>query len=88
MSRSISSSNFMSDTRLRTIEDSAEPTLSRLGPGAYATADYIHDLTGELGQIASEAGLDLLAYLLEMVRIEARMVKFRSKTESVAPDVA
>ena len=39
--------------------------------GATSTAQYISDMSHELRGMAEKAGLDLLAYLLEMVRIEA-----------------
>ena len=39
--------------------------------GPQATAAYLADITSELSKMASGAGLDLLAYLLEMARLEA-----------------
>ena len=87
MSRSIVMSSVMPDAGPRGNESVVEPPPVRMPAKAYATADYIHDMTGELGRIASEAGLDLLAYLLEMVRIEARHLKNRAKADT-APDVA
>ena len=51
----------------------------------HATADYIHDMTDELGRMAEEAGFDLLAYILDMAHIEAEHVKKRT---SPGPDAA
>lgn len=53
-------------------------------PDPKATADYIQELTGELSQLANEAGLDLLAYLLDMVCVEAKLVKARP-SKAAAP---
>lgn len=49
-------------------------------PDTQETADYILDLSNQLAKLASEARLDLLAYLLDMVRIEAELVRDRAKT--------
>ena len=44
------------------------------------TARYIADFTLELSSIAKEAELDLLAYLLDMTRLEAvKMAEGKSK---------
>jgi hypothetical protein len=40
-------------------------------PNSAETAEYIAQLSSELSLMARGAGLELLAYLLEMVRIEA-----------------
>lgn len=40
-------------------------------PNARAVAEYIHDLSAELGLMAGSAQLPMLHYLLNMVRIEA-----------------
>jgi hypothetical protein len=40
-------------------------------PNARAVAEYIHDLSTELGLMAERAQLPMLQYLLNMVRIEA-----------------
>ena len=47
-------------------------------PDAHSTADYILDMSKQLTRLATEARLDLLAYLLEMVRIEAELVRKRT----------
>lgn len=44
----------------------------------HATSDYILDLSGELSRLAAEAGLELLAYLLDMVRLEADLMVKRT----------
>jgi hypothetical protein len=42
------------------------------GPATAAeTARYIGSITGELAALAKQAGLDVLAYLLDMARLEA-----------------
>ena len=38
---------------------------------AAETARYISEFSAELSYLAREAGLDLLAYLLDMARLEA-----------------
>ena len=48
----------------------------------YARADYIHDLTDELRQMADAAGFDLLAYILDMAHIEAGHMLRRSAPAS------
>jgi hypothetical protein len=40
-------------------------------PGPRDTAAYVAELTAELSKLASGAGLDVLAYLLDMARLEA-----------------
>jgi hypothetical protein len=40
---------------------------------AEETARYISDMVGALAQMAQDAKLDLLNYLLEMARVEAEM---------------
>lgn len=35
-------------------------------------ADYVADMTAELARVARGSGLDLIAYLLEIVQLEAR----------------
>ncbi len=36
-------------------------------------ADYVKEMTAELAQLARGSGLDLLAYLLDIVHLEATM---------------
>lgn len=43
-----------------------------------ATADYIGDLTSQLAGLARAARLDLLAYLLDIARLEASRAADRS----------
>jgi len=38
---------------------------------AHETARYIADLSQEMADLARNSGLDVMAYLLEMVRLEA-----------------
>jgi len=45
--------------------------LRRAGMSAAETAQYISEFSGELSFLAREAKLDLLAYLLDMARLEA-----------------
>jgi len=51
----------------------ASTPLPRLTEGASAdeTARYIAEFTAELAYLAQKAELDLLAYLLDMARLEA-----------------
>lgn len=45
------------------------------GPGPpYSTAAYIGALVDELAKLARRNGLDTLAYLLEMARLEADQI--------------
>ncbi len=55
------------------IESIAEETSKVVTSGAtrVETAQYIADFTAELSYLARETRLDLLAYLLEMARLEA-----------------
>ncbi len=48
-------------------EDSGHP--SRMSPAE--TAQYVAEFSAELSYLAREANLDLLAYLLDMARLEA-----------------
>jgi hypothetical protein len=41
------------------------------GPESTETARYIADLTAELVKIARGSGYDVIAYLLELARLEA-----------------
>ena len=50
-------------------------------PGPHDTAAYIAEMTTELSKMASGAGLDLLAYLLDMARLEAT-----KSARNVSPD--
>ena len=43
----------------------------------HATADYIWELSQQLAAMATTVHLDLLAYLLDMVRIEADQIRAR-----------
>ncbi|MEE1656360.1 hypothetical protein VB618_09140 [Microvirga sp. CF3062] len=49
-------------------EDSARPG-RRMSPAE--TAQYVAEFSAELSYLAREANLDLLAYLLDMARLEA-----------------
>jgi hypothetical protein len=49
-------------------EDSARPGL-KMSPAE--TAQYVAEFSAELSYLAREANLDLLAYLLDMARLEA-----------------
>ena len=37
----------------------------------YDGAEYIREMTGDLAAIARQEGLDMLAYILDMARLEA-----------------
>jgi hypothetical protein len=41
-------------------------------PSRVDTAHYIEEMAGELSRLARNANLELLAYLLDMVKLEAR----------------
>lgn len=41
-------------------------------PGILETAAYIHDVAGDLRDLAHAAQMPLLAYLLDMARLEAK----------------
>lgn len=45
--------------------------LSQAGMSTTETAQYISEFSAELSYLAREAKLDLLAYLLDMARLEA-----------------
>lgn len=40
-------------------------------PDPVATAEYVAAMTGELATLSRNAGLDLLAYFLDIARLEA-----------------
>jgi hypothetical protein len=42
------------------------------GPSSTETAQYIEEMAGELADLARRSNLDLLAYLLDMAKLEAR----------------
>lgn len=42
------------------------------GPSTTETAQYIEEMAGELADLARRSKLDLLAYLLDMAKLEAR----------------
>lgn len=42
-------------------------------------AQYIADMAGELAKMASDANLELLAYFLDMARIESELAKTRAE---------
>lgn len=50
---------------------SEERSTSHEGMTASETAQYISEFSAELSYLAREARLDLLAYLLDMARLEA-----------------
>jgi hypothetical protein len=45
--------------------------VARTGMSAAETAQYVAEFSAELSYLAREAKLDLLAYLLDMARLEA-----------------
>ncbi|PVE23148.1 hypothetical protein DC522_17490 [Microvirga sp. KLBC 81] len=47
------------------------PKVDRKGMSATETARYIAEFTAELSYLARQTRLDLLAYLLDMARLEA-----------------
>jgi hypothetical protein len=50
------------------------PNLDKKGMSAAETAQYIAEFTAELSYLARQTRLDLLAYLLDMARLEAARV--------------
>jgi hypothetical protein len=48
-------------------------------PSAQETARYIADITAGVSVLARRAGLDVLAYLLDMARLEAEETFQKSK---------
>jgi hypothetical protein len=57
------------------------------GPGASGTALYIASMTNELARLAKSHHLDMLAYLLDMARLEADQVsKVYAEPNDGAPD--
>jgi hypothetical protein len=44
-----------------------------------ATADYIAELCADLGRMARGDGLDTLAYILDMARLEAQSLAHNTK---------
>ena len=62
------------NARSRVIEQSRAPQPGSMKSGdaaAPAVANYIADMTAQLGSMATAAGLDLLAYFLAMARAES-----------------
>ncbi len=49
----------------------AEAGLDKVGMSTAETAQYIAEFSAELAYLAREAKLDLLAYLLDMARLES-----------------
>ena len=45
------------------------------------TARFIADMSNELSVVARKAGLDVLAYLLDMVRLEAEEIAQKEKAQ-------
>ncbi|MGL4494357.1 MAG: hypothetical protein ACRCUX_00975 [Beijerinckiaceae bacterium] len=54
-------------------ESAAEVLMASVKPHDPQVALYIAHLTGELGAMARAGGFDLLAYFLDMARIEANI---------------
>jgi hypothetical protein len=61
-------------------EAGSSPARGTAGP--VDTALYIADLSGELAQMARQAKLDLVAYLLDLTRLEAARTGQRLKAKS------
>ena len=62
------------NVRGRVIKQSRAPRRENVKGGeatAPAVANYIADMTAQLGSMATAAGLDLLAYFLAMARAES-----------------
>lgn len=49
----------------------SRPATHEEAPTAGEAACYVAEMTGDLAMLARRAGLDTLAYLLEMARLEA-----------------
>lgn len=43
-------------------------------------ADYVADMTAELARLTRKSGLDLIAYLLEIVHLEAKTTSRKGQT--------
>jgi hypothetical protein len=50
-------------------------------PSAQEAARYIADVTGGIALIARKAGLEVLAYILDMARLEAEETAERGKPQ-------
>jgi hypothetical protein len=59
------------------------PDESKERPSASSqeTARFIADMSNELSVIARKAGLEVLAYLLDMVRLEAEEIAQKEKAQ-------
>ena len=63
----------------------ANLTNTEVGRDRDQVAAYVADLTGELALVARRHGLDTLAYLLDMARLEAESTARRPKTPEAKP---
>ena len=63
----------------------ANLTNTEVGRDRDHVAAYVADLTGELALVARRHGLDTLAYLLDMARLEAEGSARRPKTTDAKP---
>lgn len=58
--------------------DHARRTLAESSPTEIA--DYVKDMTAELAQLARASRLDLIAYLLDIVHLEAKTTSRKTST--------
>ncbi len=65
-------------TQVRTMDDM---TRGRPGETKAEAAAYVADLTADLARIARGHGLDVLGYLLDMARLEARDIATKVGTK-------
>lgn len=53
-------------------DDAHHPARDLADSSASEIADYVADMTAELAQLTRTSGLDLIAYLLDIVHLEAK----------------
>jgi hypothetical protein len=66
----------------------ANLTDKEVGRDRDQVAAYVAELTGELAVVARRQGLDALAYLLDMARLEAENVARHSKATDAKSKIA
>jgi hypothetical protein len=66
----------------------ANLTDTELGRDSDQVAAYVAELTGELALVSRRHGLDALAYLLDMARLEAESAAQRPKKAEAKPKIA
>jgi hypothetical protein len=66
----------------------ANLTDTEVGRDRDQVAAYVAELTGELALVTRRHGLDALAYLLDMARLEAESAAKRPKKGDAKPKIA